>query len=262
MPFDVLCPNGHKLRVEAGHLGKRARCSNCGIVFVVPGGPGQAGVSPAAPMDIQPPEPMEERPPMTAAPYPGEPQYAVSPRPGAGLFGINLTLAQLMLLVGLVLVLAARGWDTLGARTAARATAQLQIAQNQFKDRWEEAEIRLTQQIEDLSTKPNPAAEDTKQLATLREDQLKKAQERQKEQVRLQRTDWRELAIVARDAAANNQVMAYWRELLFVIGSVLLTIGLVIVGVRGDAAQRWICLLMVAIITFSLYILGTAWGPK
>ena len=51
----------------------------------------------------------------------------------------------------------------------------------------------------------------------------------------------------------------YWTEWIFVIGSILLMIGLILVGFTGVGPERIICLAMIAIITFSIYIGGVAW---
>jgi hypothetical protein len=51
----------------------------------------------------------------------------------------------------------------------------------------------------------------------------------------------------------------YWTEWVFVLGSILLMIGLILVGFTGVGAERIICLAMIAIITFSIYIGGIAW---
>ena len=45
----------------------------------------------------------------------------------------------------------------------------------------------------------------------------------------------------------------------FVAGTMVLTAGLLIVGLTGQGARTWICLGILAIIAFSLYVGGTAW---
>ena len=66
----------------------------------------------------------------------------------------------------------------------------------------------------------------------------------------------------ARDAGINNVMWGYWTEWIFVLGSILLMIGLILVGFTGAGPERIICLAMIAIITFSIYIGGIAWIPS
>ena len=62
----------------------------------------------------------------------------------------------------------------------------------------------------------------------------------------------------ARNAGINNVMWGYWSEWIFVLGSILLMIGLILVGFTGAGPERIICLAMIAIITFSIYIGGIA----
>lgn len=60
-------------------------------------------------------------------------------------------------------------------------------------------------------------------------------------------------------ARSTDALLGYMREWLFMFGSIALSIGLLSVGFTSEGAARWICLIMLAIITFSLYVAGTAW---
>ena len=56
-----------------------------------------------------------------------------------------------------------------------------------------------------------------------------------------------------------NQRMGFWLEVLFVLGTVCFSLGLLVSGFTGEGAGRWISMVMLAIIVFSIYIGGTAW---
>jgi len=71
---------------------------------------------------------------------------------------------------------------------------------------------------------------------------------------------WQELRQAAREAAQSSALQGYWHAWLFLIGSVCLTLGLLLVGFGGQGAERWICLAMVVVITFSLFVVGAPWG--
>ena len=54
-------------------------------------------------------------------------------------------------------------------------------------------------------------------------------------------------------------MVSYWHEWLFIIGSVVLALGLLTVAFTGKGPEQWISYIMIAIITFSIYVGGTAW---
>jgi len=71
---------------------------------------------------------------------------------------------------------------------------------------------------------------------------------------------WRTLELAARDAAHRNAINAYWYEWLLLLGSISLAIGLLLVAFQGQGVERWLCLAMVAMILFSLYVGGVGWA--
>jgi len=243
MPREMTCPNGHKVS----------------FVALAPG----AAAGPK-------PEP------------PGLPQISTGVsalrdrlRLGRGWSLFSLATGRPVLMVGLLLVLLARGCDTVGNRSVQRASAKLDLAKNRFDDGYDTRRIALEQavqtiedKIDEIQKQDQTTAEDTAEVEKLREQRTKKREEisklredQQEKRQALERTTWRQLQIAARDAQAENRAGAYWREMLFVFGSIVLAFGLIVVSWTADGAERWICLIMLAIITFSLYVGGIAWIP-
>jgi hypothetical protein len=72
--------------------------------------------------------------------------------------------------------------------------------------------------------------------------------------------EWEPVQSAARDSAHVHAVYGYWCAAMFLVGSVCLTIGLLLVGFGGQGPERWICLTIVAIIVFSLFVTGAPWG--
>lgn len=68
-----------------------------------------------------------------------------------------------------------------------------------------------------------------------------------------------DMRTAAQTARYNNQSWGFLNEMMFVLGSMVLTFGLLVVGIAGDASEKWICLIMLAIIMFSVYVGGIAW---
>ena len=164
--------------------------------------------------------------------------------------------AHAILLIGFLLVIMSRGCDSIGNRYVARAKAQQQMAVKAFDDKWSDRMQAVQDEIDEEMEKDKPDEGDIKKL---REELKEVREDRDKARSKLQKGDWRDLEIAARDAAANNAISGYWHEMLFVLGTMTFVVGLITVGFRGDGAERTICLIMLAIITVSLYVVGVAW---
>ena len=292
MNHTLLCPNGHQIQVTSEYLGKEVFCPICHVLFRVPeqlgGGPTPPGRSPSPPASgagsapagtqqapqqsapQQQPQQQASAPQAPAQTQPVEPIVAAPEikttpdivqrmqRVRSGLGGQKTAreLGLPMLLMGLVLVLCARGCDALGSRAITRATGYYEMAQNRFADRYEAQRLSIQRQLQDLEGSDDAARDRrqqlSEQLTELRDDE-------REERARLETGEWRELRLASRDARVNNMVSGYLYEVLFVLGTVVLAIGLIALGFSSDGPERLICLIMLAIITFSVYVGGIAW---
>ena len=212
----VSCPNCQKkLNVDDALAGQQVKCPACQQVFASSAG-GAAAPEPGAPD------------PGTTSP--------VARLGGLGTEGL-LALGKVVLIAGLVLVVFARGCDSIGSRGVARAKAKLDNASNKFDEKWSRK-----------LAKAGSFSESSKLTA-----------ERDKEREKLQNGKWLDLQASARNAESSNILWGYWREWVFVIGSVLLAMGCLAVGFYGTGPERIVCLVIIALITFSLYVVGIAW---
>ena len=172
--------------------------------------------------------------------------------------------AQWLLIAGIALAVTARGCDKLDQRNAARLAAKQAAAAQEFDDEWETKRLRVQQNIEKLTAKTPATPEDQKKIADLRtelSDMLKQQGEARKE---LTEGRWRDQTIAARNAKWDNAIGGYWHELLFVIGTIAFTVGLILVGFGSQGPERWIAMGMLGIVTYSLFVKGAAWmtvGP-
>jgi hypothetical protein len=82
-----------------------------------------------------------------------------------------------------------------------------------------------------------------------------------KERKKYERGAWRDLETNARIVKTNQQINGYWREIFFVFASIVLATGLLLVSWTAQGAERWVALMMLAVLTVSIYIGGVAWGP-
>jgi len=147
-------------------------------------------------------------------------------------------------MAGLVLVVLARGLGSLFVLAAARTQAKLVMDPATFDDRWAD---RIEKETDEFT-----GADKTQRLAELHK-------KRDEDRNKLLKGEWRDLKRDAEYAASRGRIRAYWLEWIFVIGAMALTFGLVTVALRGAGAERIVCLIMIAIITFSLFVGGSAW---
>jgi len=253
MTLEAVCPNGHRLKITEGHLGKPVSCSVCGTTFVVPRvGP------PPAPAEGQAIAP-SELPQMDTGIAPGVPASLRGMPSMGNLAGNPLLWGRPMMMIGVLLVLVSRGCYSVGSRGVARAEQKEKMARNQFDDEWEAKAISLQQQLDALDDKDEPDPGDAERRSELRTALNELSQDRQKAREPLETGKWRDLRIAARDAAARHVMWAYWYEMFFVFASLLLTAGLLVVSWNAQGAERSVCLIILAIIAFSIYVGGIAW---
>lgn len=212
----------------------------------------------------QEPEPVQQvsqaAPMMAPAPAATAPVAAARSRP-LPLTGVAEPLrfgrfvGQPLLLIGLMLVLLAKGCDSVGNRYLEQINGKLVLEKNKFDASWEPRIAEVRDEIEKYRTDEDSSAElevATEKLARLQEERAEELRE-------LEQKKWPDLEVAARNADSENKVWRYYREIIFVGGTILLTLGLLAVGFTDEGAQKWICLIMLAIIVFSLFVHGSAW---
>ncbi|NQU25025.1 MAG: hypothetical protein HQ567_27380 [Candidatus Nealsonbacteria bacterium] len=241
MQYEADCPNGHRLRVTEAHFNQQIQCPTCNTSFTVP------DLSNQAP---------DEAPKIDTGAAPRRGGFSMGAFDSKSLAGM---VGRPMLAVGLILVLLSRGCDSIGNRGVGRAQAIASKVRTEFKDGCDSDRTKLDNQIKAIQDKDEPTSEDSKNIAKLREDLSNLTGEQQKAQQKLEEGKWRDLDIDARDAAVDNRISGYWREVFFVFSTVILAIGLLAVSWIAEGTERMVCLIMLAILTFSIYIGGIAW---
>ena len=166
---------------------------------------------------------------------------------------------QTLVLCGLVIVLAARGCDTVGSRGVNRILAKKQLSVSRFESFYEGKKLTLEDEQQRIREQEELTPIDDQRLVELDEKLQELAQEKSERESELQRGAWRKLDIAGREADASRLTWAYWREIAFILGTIALAIGLVSIGFSGRGPERWICLAMLAIILLSIYPDATSW---
>jgi hypothetical protein len=261
MPITVNCDCGHRFRVRDEYAGKRAQCPACGDPVLIPMATFQPADSNESPGEF--PHFQTEAPPTFPAARRSGGQWFGSIN--TGLFGLGRLSGLACLVVGLVFVVLARGCDAWALHSALAVEARFQVEQSEFHHQWEDRRSDLNHRIENLRNERNdgdtPAEIQSidSEINDLQKELNKVAEDEQLARRNKERGDWKHLKRKAQDAKARHTISQVWRELFFVLGTVVLSIGLLTVGFTGEQHERVICLIMIAIITFSIYVGGMAW---
>jgi len=238
MPYETTCPKGHRLQVSDAHLGQRIQCPACNESFVVPDG---------------------SRPQTPASPNRAE-HWKTSPGLASDLGRLSLLAGRPMVAIGLVLVLLSKGCDTVSHRGVDRADAIAKKAIEQFDDAAKGKELVIQREIDEITTRGEVKPEEQKKIDELKKRLSDFAASSAKERKAKVAGEWRELEFAAHTAGTDYKINSYWHELFFVFAAIVLSLGLLVVSWGAEGAERWITLMMLAIITFSLFVGGLAWS--
>jgi hypothetical protein len=251
MTYEAQCPKGHRLQVTEAHFRQTVSCPTCNTPFVVPdlGAAAHPAPHPAA---------HPAAAPVIDAPLLSKPRRKISLGNWSDLAG---KYGRAMLAVGLILVLFSRGCDVIGQRSVERAETKPEMAFNQFSDKWETKGLDIKKQLDALENKKTADPDDKDKKSKLQDQLTELGKDFDKARKDFEASTMRDLRISARDADASNQLWGYWREIAFVSATVLLVLGLLAVSWSAQGAERAVCLIMMAIIAFSIFIGGIAWIP-
>ncbi len=239
MPYETTCPKGHRLQVSDAHLGQRIQCPACNESFVVPDG---------------------SRQPVPAPPSKSG-RWEVSATLASDLSRLAILAGRPMVAIGLVLVLFSKGCDSISQRGVDRAEAMQLRAVERFDDGVKTKELDIQREIDEITARGDVKPDDQKKIDELNKRKTDLAASSAKERKAKQTGDWRELEIAAHNAKSDHKINGYWRELFFVFAAIVLSLGLLVVSWGAEGAERWVTLMMLAIVTFSLFIGGMAWSP-
>jgi hypothetical protein len=163
-------------------------------------------------------------------------------------------LGQPLLLAGLLLVVGSRGCESAGQRYVHRSASRADLAESRFEAPWRQQRARLEQQLAELGggTDPTPAERGRREMLQRSLQELEA--QRQAERQRLQEGLWQELRDAAQETRAANTMWDFWRSGVFWSGTLLLALGLTVIGFTGQGPERWMCLGILAALLFSLYV--------
>jgi hypothetical protein len=168
-------------------------------------------------------------------------------------------IVELLLLLGLVLILTARGCDSVGDRYVDSARAKADYEEAKWNAYWDNRLDRIAVEEEAIRAKETQSSADGERLDDLRSRRRRLEDEREIDR-RERVHEWNILRRDAQETATQHRMAGVWYQVVFLLGTILFSIGLLVVGVTGDGPSRWIALGLLAIILFSVYVTGAPWA--
>lgn len=165
-----------------------------------------------------------------------------------------------LVVLGVLIVLMSRGCDSLGVRKVARLQALADTAESDFQRSWDRAKSLLEDEQTSLSERTDLNNVEQQRLNNLPAEMKKLEREKKDEQRQLRRSKWAGFQIAAEDAESSNRIWGYWRLIGFLFGTMVLAVGLLFVTPTTEGPERWICLVMLTVILYSVYTSDSVWG--
>ena len=75
----------------------------------------------------------------------------------------------------------------------------------------------------------------------------------------MQKKTWVYYEDNAADAGANHIMDSFFYQMGFILGTVMLSTGAVVVAFYGEGGERIVCWIVLSILTFSVFVGGMAW---
>lgn len=267
--METVCPNGHRIDVSPSQVGTEMRCPTCHQHFVVSSASGSVGNTPGGGSTTGG---------STTTYTTGERNHRdesygnrggrTSANRGGDWFrygdwDLDLIerwrpLGELLILLGLLLVITARGCDAIGQRYVTAAEARVEHEQNEFEREWQDRFNDLNTEEDTIRSREEPSAEDEDRLREINRERSR-LRARQEDARRDIQRDLQKLRNDANEASTQRRLSEPWIDGAIMIGTLLLASGLLIVGLSPDSPGRWLCIILLAIIVASLFMAGNAW---
>jgi hypothetical protein len=145
--------------------------------------------------------------------------------------------------------------------SATRAAALTQAAVEQFDDDAQAKKTALQNEIKSGASRDEVRPDERRKMDELRKQIAELDASQAKERNGKEAGEWHELRTTARNAKRTFAVNSYWHELFFIFAAVVLVLGLLIQSWCAEGAERWVGIVMLAIIVFGLFVGGSGWLP-
>jgi hypothetical protein len=163
-------------------------------------------------------------------------------------------ISRITLIVGLFVVLLARGCDSLDRRYADRLLAKVDASERRFEEDRTRERRPLEVEQSQLASLQNRSAPQQQRLTQVNQLLAKMIVDEAAQRQQREREVWTGFRQTAREAEDEHRIWGFWREAAFLIGTLILTVGLLAVSFDSSGPERWICLSILGAIVFSVYL--------
>lgn len=169
------------------------------------------------------------------------------------------TATRLLVAGSFLLVLLSRGCDGLATRNVARLKGIAAATEARFEAGWAAKMSDLEAEQHTLTNKENLAAEERQRLTAVNDELTTLTAERDSERQRLRASDWQEHSLRADTEEADQMAWSFWWQVVFLFGTVALSVGLFGVAMSADGPERWVSLALLGVILYSIYTGSSVW---
>lgn len=158
-------------------------------------------------------------------------------------------------MVGLLLTLFARGCDSVADKNVQRMAAIAAVVEAEWDADYDQELVKRKQEIAALESRGGKRAE----LAELNDSLDEFKQQQQDLRAELRADEWKQMSDAAQLAAHRYAIHSYWRQWLLFLGTAVLTFSLGAVAISDRTPDRWVAMMMLGIVLWSLLIGGEGW---
>lgn len=171
-----------------------------------------------------------------------------------------MVLGRLLFAGGLLVLLLAQGCGAIGQQNVLRMRSKTEQAKFDFEGKWYRQLGSLEHERDQIKAKLVVTTADQQRLQTLEKQIAQMEKQKLAEQEELTSGKWRALEADHQQAELNQTMWSFWRKTAFVAASLVFAAGLLLNSATRDGAERWLSLVMLAILAYSLFVGGDAWG--
>lgn len=154
-----------------------------------------------------------------------------------------------IMLLSLMFMMTMRGCTSVAARNEVRVQQHLRYVQSEF-DR--AAREKIQPLAEELRTLEESSSASQSRISSLQEDLSLATKKSREEKQLLESGEWADLETSIVSASATRATLGFYTQMGFLVASLALLLGLFTLAIFGQTPERWLSLIMVAVLLFGL----------
>lgn len=157
-------------------------------------------------------------------------------------------IARGVVLAGLLLIIAGRGGETLGAKLARRQQVILDVAKSDLEADYRKRRLAIQTKLIAAQRSDAATTQGQQSIADYQQQLAQLDREYSERQNQLGQTTWLDMDIASQAAVSNHVAALPWYEAYTIFGAVLVAIGSLVLGFLGTSVERWGSWILLAVL--------------